>query len=502
MDDSTQDDGLNVADFLLDGGRPEDSFLTTVGGTVTYADLHAAIARLSHDLAVAGLAPGARVGLLSRNSLFWVAAYLAIIRSGHTAVPFPTVLTPQDVVRRAELVGCETLLVESALQRRFPEVSERMRTIITDEVLADPASPPGPLPPAAPGAAEAVLMFTSGTTAQPRAVRVTHDNIRANTESILNYLALDRTDHMLVVLPLSYCYGASLLHTHLRVGAQLSLCETLTFPQSVVSMLAEHRCTGFAGVPSTYQLLLRASSFASTSLPNLRHLQQAGGRLPPAEVQEIAAAHPGARMFVMYGQTEATARLSYLPPEQLGVRPGSIGRGILGVTLRVTDEAGRDVAPGVVGEIRARGRSITPGYWQDPDSTAARYVDGELRTGDLARMDEDGYLYVVDRQEDFIKPWGHRVSSQEVEDVVLELAEVVSAAVVGRPDHDAGEAIVAFCTLRPGAELTPEDVARHCRSRLARHMVPHEIRIIDSMPLNPSGKVLKPALRTMAATPQ
>jgi acyl-CoA synthetase (AMP-forming)/AMP-acid ligase II len=327
-------------------------------------------------------------------------------------------------------------------------------------------------------------------------VRVTHDNIRANTESIVEYLGLRRDDRMLVVLPFSYCFGASLLHTHLRAGASLAVCDTGAFPESVVEMLRNERATGFAGVPSTYQMLLRASSFGSTALPDLRHLQQAGGRLPPAEIAEVAAAQPHARLFVMYGATEATARLSYLPPEELATRPGSIGRGIPGVRLRVTDEHGDDVPAGRVGEIRARGGNITAGYWNDAEATAAKYVDGELRTGDMARMDDDGYVYIVDRQDDFIKSWGFRVSSQEIEDVILEIPDIVSTAVVGRPDPDAGEAIVAFCTTRHGAEITAPAIARHCRSRLAKHLVPQEIRLIPQMPLNANGKVMKSALRS------
>jgi acyl-CoA synthetase (AMP-forming)/AMP-acid ligase II len=344
-------------------------------------------------------------------------------------------------------------------------------------------------------------MFTSGTTGRPRAVRVTHRNIVANTDSITAYLALERDDRMLVVLPFSYCYGLSLLHTHLRAGASLCFCETMAFPETVVSLMAQEDCTGFAGVPSSYQALLRSSTFPSAALPALRHLQQAGGRLPHAEILEVAAAQPHARLFVMYGQTEATARLSYLPPDDLEARPGSIGRGIPGVTLRLADEAGDDVAPGEVGEIRASGPNITAGYWDDPEGTAAKYVEAELRTGDLARMDDDGYLYIVDRRDDFIKSWGFRVSSHEVEDAILSMPDIVSAAVVGRPDRSAGEAIVAFCTPRDGAEVTPADVARHCRATLARHLVPHEIVLIPDMPLNANGKVMKSTLKAMAAVP-
>lgn len=495
------DDLVNAGDYLLATGRPEDPVMTDRGGDYTYDDLRTAVARLSQYFRHEDLAPGSRVGLLSRNSFFWVSAYIAIMRSGHTAVPFATVLTAEDVRAKAQFVGCETLVLESALSARYEEVARGMRRILTEESLnsTDPLDL-AHVPVAVP-AREASLLFTSGTTGKPRAVRVTHANIQANTESIIEYMGLARDDRMLVVLPFSYCYGASLLHTHLRAGASLCICDTLVFPESVVTMMRDEHCTGFAGVPSTYQLLLRASSFASTDLPALRHMQQAGGRLPHSQILEVAAAHPGARLFVMYGATEATARLSYLPPKDIEARAGSIGRGIPGVTLRVTDETGRDLSPGEVGEVRARGENITAGYWQDPEGTAAKYVDGELRTGDMARMDEEGYVYIVDRQDDFIKSWGFRVSSHEVEDAILTMPDIVSAAVVGRPDRDAGEAIVAFCTQRKGGgSASQADVVRHCRDRLAKHLVPHEVFFIQQMPLNANGKVMKSTLRAMAAS--
>jgi long-chain acyl-CoA synthetase len=491
---------VNIGDYLLATGRPEDPVITDRTGDHTYRELRSAVARLSRALREADLPLGSRVGLLGTNSFFWVASYLAILRSGHTAVPFATVLTAEDVGAKAEFVGCDTLFVDSRLVGRFERATGEMRTVVTEESLSGADQPELADVPVAAPATEAILLFTSGTTGRPRAVRVTHANIRANTESIIEYLGLERDDRMLVVLPFSYCYGASLLHTHLRAGASLSICDTLAFPESVVTMMRGEQCTGFAGVPSTYQLLLRASSFTSTALPALRHMQQAGGRLPHTQILEVAAAHPGARLFVMYGATEATARLSYLPPEDIETRAGSIGRGIPGVGLRVTDERGRDLAPGEVGEVRARGENITAGYLHDPDGTAAKYVDGELRTGDMARMDEDGYVYIVDRQDDFIKSWGYRVSSHEVGDAILTMPEIVSAAVVGRPDRDAGEAIVAFCTPRRGAAVTPADVIRHCRATLAKHLVPHEVFLIPQLPLNANGKVMKSTLRAMAAS--
>jgi long-chain acyl-CoA synthetase len=330
-------------------------------------------------------------------------------------------------------------------------------------------------------------------------VRVTHRNIRANTESIISYLGVGPADRILVILPFHYCYGTSLLHTHLRAGAGMVLCPSFTFPETAVGMLADHACTEFAGVPSSLQLLVRASSFPRRPLPSLRLVQQAGGRLHPVLVDELVAARPDVALYLMYGQTEATARLSYLPPEFLTTKRGSIGRGIPGVDLRVLDEHGDPVPPGGTGEIVARGDNVSPGYFRDPEASALRFpAPGELRTGDLATVDEDGFIYVVDRREDFIKSWGYRVSSQEIEACALRLEGLLAAAAVGVPDLRAGEAIHLFVTLRPQTCVTPGAVLAHLRAHLPKHMVPGAVHILGALPENANGKTAKAELRRRA----
>ena len=489
----------NFAEHLLGSGRPEDVALIDASRRHTYAELRAATSWQECHLRAWDLEPGSRVALVAPNSLYWVASYLAIMRSGHTAVPLAPVLTAEDIVAKMAHVGCGGLMVDERLARRLPAVLERAQTVQTSASLRDRTGDDGApaLTPAQPPAETAVLVFTSGTTSRPRAVRVGHDNLAANTASIVTYLGLARDDRMLVVLPFSYCFGASLLHTHLAVGASLRLCETQAFPETIVEGIADDECTGFAGVPSSYQLLLRASSFESRRLATLRHLQQAGGRLPGAQIERVADAQPHARMFVMYGQTEATSRIAYLPPDRLADKLGSVGVAVPGMTIRVAGEDGSSVAAGEVGEIRVSGAGVTHGYWAEPEATAEKYVGDELRTGDFGRLDEDGFLYVVDRRDDFIKSWGYRVSSHEVEDAALELPEVAAAAAVGRPDPEAGEAVVLFVAVRPDTLLGPDGVQRHLRERLAKHLVPQEVRVLDQLPLNQNGKVVKAALRQL-----
>jgi long-chain acyl-CoA synthetase len=490
---------LNTADYLLQNIHDKDLAVIAKNSSYTYGEVKQAAARLAGELVSLEIKPGDRVGLLSQNSLFWVAAYLAILKIGAVVAPFSTLISVEDLRRNAEFVGCKAVFFEKRQLRKFGEAFTNGLPLIFDDVRDQP----GPSAWLATQAdfdldQDAALMFTSGTTARPRAVRVTHRNIQANTNSIIEYLELSSSERILVILPFYYCFGTSLLHTHLRVGGSVALCNTFTFPETALDLLESAECTGLAGVPSSFQLLLRNSTFPRRTTPSLRKIQQAGGKLHSVLIQELGAAKPQAKVYVMYGQTEATARLSYLPPKMLSTKLGSIGKGIPGVNLQILGEDGNPVMPGEVGEIIARGGNISPGYYNDPEASGEKFVAGALHTGDLATIDEDGYIFVVDRIADFIKSWGYRVSSQEVESCVLQLPEIVSAAAVGVPDLTAGEAIHVFVTLRAKAEITPDAIIAHCREKLARHMVPDVVTIIKSLPLNPHGKVIKSDLRKMA----
>jgi long-chain acyl-CoA synthetase len=478
---------MNTSDYLLAKGRPEAVAITEAGGSYTYGELKAAAAKLAGELKALGLEPRSRVGIVGTNSMFWVAAYLAIMKSEFVAVPFSSMLPPAEVRRNAEWVDCHVVLMDRRLQKNFRSAFPEETHMLTDEALGKDGEPYWPEAPDCDLAQDAVLMFTSGTTSRPKAVRVTHGNIQANTDSIVSYLELRSDDCMLVILPFFYCFGTSLLHTHLRVGGRLALCNSFAFPETAIDMMEREGCTGFAGVPSSFQLLLRISSFKKRELQHLRLIQQAGGKLQPVLIEELVASKPKVRLFVMYGATEATARLSYLPPDKILEKLGSIGRGIPGVELRVLGEEGKPVKPGETGEIHARGRNISPGYYNDPEGSAAKFIDGELKTGDLATMDQDGYIYIVDRKDDFIKSWGYRISSQDI----------VSVAAIGVPDIEAGEAIVLFVVIRPGSAVTPQDVIAHCREGLAKYMVPKTVHFIKELPLNSNGKIVKSELRKM-----
>lgn len=484
---------MNLTDFLLERARGERIALVTETSEHSYDELRAHVGGVARTLQQLGVEKGSRVGLLADPSLFWVAGYLGIIARGAIVAPFAPTVRPAQLAELARRTDCRVFCVSEKYRKNLAELPFEPKLVTTST-------------PAAPVEGEpvderhdlAALMFTSGSTGTPRAVMISHRNIVANTGGIIDYLGLDASDRVMAVLPFHYCFGASLLHTHLRVGGRVVINSHFAYPQLMLDQLERTECTGLAGVPSTYQLLLRSSSFPERRFPALRRLQQAGGKLPNVFIEELLRAQPQALYYLMYGQTEATARLSYLPPERLATKLGSIGRGMPGVELRVLRPDGAPAAVGEVGELVARGDNVALGYWDDPEETARTFRDGALWTGDLARMDEDGFLYVVDRAKDFIKPSGHRTAAKEVEDYLVALKDVVEAAAIGVPDDRLGEAVAAFVVLRRGSPLGREDVLAHCRAVMPGYMVPRELTLLPALPKTSAGKVAKAELRARA----
>jgi acyl-CoA synthetase (AMP-forming)/AMP-acid ligase II len=345
----------------------------------------------------------------------------------------------------------------------------------------------------------AAIIYTSGSTGAPRGVMLSHLNIVSNTESIVAYLRLGEADRVMCVLPFYYVYGLSLLHTHMRVGGSLVIDNRFAFPNAVLQAMQEHHVTGFAGVPSTFALLMHRSAMARTALPSLRYVTQAGGAMAPAQIREWQEKLPGVPFFVMYGATEASARLTYLEPDQLGGRLGSIGRAIPNVELRVVTDDGRVAAPGEVGELVARGSCLSSGYWNNDRETRERFGPLGYRTGDLGYADEDGFLFLVGRRHDMLKIGAQRVGAKEIEDVIYEHPSVYEAAVVAEPHELLGEVPVAFVVPRDEARWNEADLAGFCHTRLAAFKVPVRFLVRKELPKSAIGKLDKPALRAEIA---
>lgn len=505
----------NVYDYLLVGRPRSSTALITLSGWHSYGDLEYAAQRIATLLVHSGSKKGDRAVLLARSGFFWVAAYLGIIRAGLVCVPLPPKIplseleyvvettTPLFAFMEAHAVSQLEGHLKGAMLITDVQVSVPNEGMFGHRSGAHTADAGGAYGlPQSGGDDLAALMFTSGSTGRPRGIMISHRNIIANTESIIEYMKLDSRDRVMAVLPFEYCFGTSLLHTHLRAGASIVIDSRFMYPQLILDRMRETECTGFAGVPSHFQILLRRSTFADMPLPHLRYVQQAGGQLAPKFIAELRQALPNKQIFIMYGQTEATARISYLPPEFLETKFGSIGKGIPGVHLDVLNDLGQSVKPGETGEIVVEGDNVALGYWQDDAETALTFQNGRLYTGDLATVDSDGFIYILDRAKDFLKCGGKRVSCRLLENVLLEHPNLLEVAVVGMPDDLLGEAAVVYAVPQdPKAAPTPEELRLHCKLRLPPPFIPKQFILIKALPKNGGGKILKAELKSNPPEP-
>ncbi len=463
-----------------------------------------------------GLGQGDRVAVLLPNRVEAAVAVYGCWLAGGIAVPLNAQARARDFEPWLRHSGASHLVHEAgnadvaaalaALDAPPVAWALQPHQPIPCAVAGDPHERPGveetgKLQPAMP----ALILYTSGTTGAPKGVTLSHGNLLANAQAVVDYLALEAGDSVLGLLPFYYAYGASVLHTHLLAGARMVLAPNLLFPHLLMELVASERITGLSGVPSTFALLLDRVELSGYDLSSLRYLTQAGGAMSQALTRRLRTALPGPKLFVMYGQTEATSRLTWLPPERLDDKPGSVGIPLDGVSLRIVREGGEEAPVGMEGEVHVRGPNVMQGYWNAPEATAAVLHDGWLRTGDLGRLDADGFLYLAGRRSDMIKTGAHRVHPSDIEEVIAEVAGVVDSAVVGIDDGTLGQVVKAFVVMDPPPRddalgRTDMAIRAHCRARLAPYKIPRHIEFVDALPRTASGKVRRVALSQPQAT--
>lgn len=486
---------MNTVDyFLSDTSNLEKDLIISGRERYSYPTVSQNVSGLSGWLQK-NFGKGSVIVLISPNNAFFVTAYLAIMKSGCVCVPLNPAIESSGFQYIKQKTRPVLAFIHSSLKSVVPgDISVKNENDVR-LITGKEASGGYNIGPDLDDDHLAQIIFTSGSTAVPKGVMITHGNLIANTRSIIDYLHPGQNDTMLVVLPFFYCYGLSLLHTHLKVGGTLALNNSFMFLGSVLRDLQQYQCTGFAGVPSHFQVLLRKSdSFRNGKFPYLRYVTQAGGKLHNAFISEFTELFPDVRFFVMYGQTEATARLSFLPPERLKDKLGSIGKGIPGVELKVVDEDGKDIAPGQVGEILARGRNIMKGYFEDEASTRQALKDGWLHTGDLGTIDDEGYIYLSARKKEMIKVGGKRVGPKEIEEVIVSMPGVIDCTVEGYSHPVLGEALRAVVVKNQHTSMTEEDVRSGCAQKLASYKVPSEVVFKDKLQISATGKKVKGSL--------
>jgi long-chain acyl-CoA synthetase len=495
--------------FARSAGRvPERPAIIFRDRRVTYRELQQLAGAATRLLKRTGIRAGDTVLLVSPNLPEFGVGYLGILMAGATVVPVNPLLKTEEVryiledSGAAAMVGVQASFAtlqaaRAGLGRGCPILSlDGPAPGEAGDLSLPPESGDLPSPSLPSRAAEdvAVCLYTSGTTGRPKGALLSHRNLIANLESFRAVLPMTQEDVFLAVLPLFHAYGATVLFLEpLSIGATI-VVEPRFVPEAVLRAIAQHRVTFFGGVPSMYAVL------AATPRPaadfSAWRLCVSGGAPLPVAVAEAFEARYGIPIYEGYGPTECAPVLTVNPP--FGKRKlGSVGPPIPQVELRIVDERGNLLPPGEVGEIVARGPNVMQGYLHRPVETAEALRDGWYHTGDLGRVDEDGYYYIVDRKTDLILVGGLNVYPREVELVLGSHPAVAEAAVIGTPDPVRGEAPKAFVILRNGQDVSTLDLLQWCRQRLANYKVPRSIAVVPDLPRTVTGKILKTEIRSM-----
>ncbi len=495
---------------------PDKVALIHQGQRLSYGEINAMAQRVAHALRKHGVERGDRIAVFMDNSIEAVVSLFGILKVGgvfmminHTtkAEKLEYILN-NSKAKGIMTQGSRTPVVTSA---RCPSLQFTIATephdgalsaisysqIITREAFVSP------LPSSCIDLDLASIIYTSGSTGNPKGVMLSHLNMVSAAHSITTYLENKEDDIIINVLPLTFDYGLYQILMGFRVGATVVLEKSFTYPAQVLKTMTAERVTGFPGVPTIFAMLLQMKDLSKYDLTSLRYITNTAAALPVSHIRKLRELFPQVRLYSMYGLTECK-RVSYLPPAEIEKRPTSVGKGMPNEEIYIVNEAGLRVGPGEVGELVVRGSNVMLGYWEMPEATAKCLKQGAypgerlLYTGDLFRMDDEGFFYFVARKDDIIKCKGEKVSPKEVENVLYSLDGIVEAAVIGVPDEIFGQAVKAFVSLEKESSLTPKDILKYCSEHLENYMIPKYIEIMDSLPKTPTGKISKKTLTTAA----
>lgn len=488
---------------------PDKCAIVVEDARISYDTLNQCANRLAHWLTTRGVTPGDRVVLLLENNFEYVAAYYGVLKAGGVVVPLNPELKGDSLASHLSHIA-PRVIISAAKSEQYLHALDLSPLSLDALLIAEPglswperALPVFPLEEIIAGgqadnpattiedSSLASIILTSGSTGKPKGVMLSHRNIAANTGSIIQYLELGNADVQMVVLPFFYVMGKSLLNTHIAVGGTVIINNKFAYPAGVLRQMHDEQVTGFSGVPSTYAHLLHRSPLKAfrNRLESLRYCSQAGGHMARHTKEELLKVLPEhTKLFVMYGATEAAARLTFVEPHRLTDKIDSIGIPIPHVTMRVLDESGITLPNGETGELVANGPNIMLGYWQDSDGTSKALSQHGYHTGDQGYQDEDGYFYVVGRKDNQLKVAGHRVNPQEIEDALISTGLIIEAAVIGLDDDLAGQKLVALAVTLD-MDTTEQEILRACSGNLPRHKLPGEIRFVKSLPKNSNGKI-------------
>ena len=487
--------------------RPDKAITVFEGETTTYGEMATRAAALAGGLRDRGVGPGDVVAVLSYNCPEFLETIFAANHLGAIAMPINWRLAAPEARYILEHAGARALVCDESLLDLANEATKDIEPQLVRACIADAGTdgwtPLGDLrcdsPSAAPVAAAADdvhrLMYTSGTTGRPKGVMITHANLAWKNLAHIIEFGFTNADLGLACGPLYHVGALDLTTTSLIAAGATTIIHKAFDAVAVVDELERSRVSTVWLAPAMVNAIMTLPDIEQRDLSSVRVIINGGEKMPIPLIERIQRTFPSAWFADAYGLTETVSGDTFLDQDSMVTKLGSVGRPCLHLELDVWDDQGRSVSPGERGEIVMRGPKVFKGYWRDPDATAAAFAGGWFHTGDIGVRDDDGYLFIVDRLKDMIVSGGENIAGSEVERVLYEHDAVLEAAVVGRPDDRWGEVPVAYVVVRPGASATADALIDHCRAQLAKFKVPKEITFLDSLPRNPSGKVLKRELR-------
>ena len=504
---------MQLRDLLAHNARVHSArtALSTEGEEISYGGLDPLVRQTAAALHGLGVRKGDRVAVLSQSSLRYVELLFAVPAAGGVFVPLNPLFIARELRQILTHSRARVLLFASEFEERvnelLPALAGRTEAYCIDSSRTGyPLLPRegAPEPPADIPLSDrdiALQVYTGERSGRPTGAMLSHRNLLAAAASAAVELGLSRKDVFLSCTPLPFIAGTGRLLRYLYVGGTIHLQDEFD-PDGVLGTIERRKVTHVLLTPA---MMARILSFPAAERYNLATLRTVlyGGSSIPLDLLRRAIRFFRCDMVQSYGQVESAGILSFLHPEDHSLDESSpymrkltsVGKEAVGVEVRVVDGEGRPIAPNQVGEIVARGENIFEGYFEDPESTAEVLREGWLHTGDVASVDEEGYLYIVDRMRDTLMVGGIPVTPREIESVLAEHPGVEEAAVVGRPDYALGEIPVAFLTLREGSRADAEEILAHCRSNMAPFKIPRAVSFLPRLPKNSAGKVLKAKLR-------
>jgi acyl-CoA ligase (AMP-forming) (exosortase A-associated) len=501
--------------------HPEKEAVVHGSRRLKYCEVAETCASIACGIRSTGMQRGDRVGIYLDPSAEQVLSMFSISQAGGVYVPINTVLVPDQVAHIARDCGMKALITSpdklATLSSALRDISSLQFFVVTGSSDAQSDSKPVygfdemlQLPVAQRwsdwGISNdlAAILYTSGSTGKPKGVMLSHANVMAGSTIVSTYLEISDQERILAVLPFSFDAGMNQLMTAFQQAATIVLIK-FVFAKEIIDALLAERITGLAGVPTVWSLLANGG-ILKHKFPDLRYITNTGGAMPQAVLMVLRKALPSTKIFLMYGLTEAF-RSTYLPPEELDCRPTSMGKAIPDTEILVLNERGERCQAGEVGELVHRGPTVSMGYWGNPEATDRVLKPNPLLppelgecekvcySGDLVKMDDDGFLYYVGRRDTMIKSSGYRISPTEVEEVLFQTGKIRQAAVIGIPDEVLGQTIKAFIVAKDGAPLDCDAIQDFCVQKMPRYMVPKQFEVLQELPKTSSGKVDYPALR-------